>query len=80
LIRNVKPKLIVELGTHKGTSFFSFCQAVKDARYDANLYAVDTWQGDEHAGFYDDNVFKEVKEIKEKYYGGLKIKLLRKKL
>ena len=79
LIRNVKPKLIVELGTHKGTSFYSFCQAVKDARYDANLCAVDTWHGDEQTGFYDDNVFKEAKEIKEKYYGGLKVNLLRKK-
>jgi len=78
LIRNVKPKIIVELGTHKGTSFYSFCQAVKDACYDAGLYAVDTWRGDEHAGIYDDNVIKEVKEIKEKYYGSLKIKLLRK--
>jgi hypothetical protein len=78
LIRNVKPKLIVELGTHKGTSFYSFCQAVKDARYDANLYAVDTWRGDQHAGFYDDNMFKEVKGIKERYYDSLKIKFLRK--
>lgn len=78
LIRNVKPQTIVELGTHRGTSFFSFCQAVKDARYNANLCAVDTWRGDEHAGFYDENVFKEVNEIKEKYYGSLKIKLLRK--
>ena len=78
LIRNVKPQTIVELGTHKGTSFFSFCQAVKDARYDANLYAVDTWRDDEHAGLYDDNVFKEVTEITKKYYGCLKIKLLRK--
>lgn len=77
LIRNVKPQTIVELGTHKGTSFFSFCQAVKDAGYDANLSAIDTWQGDKHAGFCDDNIFKEVNEIKEKYYGSLKIKLLR---
>jgi len=77
LIRNIKPKVIVELGTHKGTSFYSFCQAVKDACYDANLYAVDTWRGDEHTGFYDDNVFKKVQEIKEKYYGGLKVHLLR---
>lgn len=78
LIRNVKPQTIVELGTHKGTSFFSFCQAVKDAYYDANLFSIDTWQGDEHAGVYNERVFKEVNEIKEKYYGSLNIKLLRK--
>ncbi|MBP9013505.1 MAG: class I SAM-dependent methyltransferase, partial [Smithella sp.] len=78
LIRNIKPQTIVELGTHKGTSFFSFCQAVKDAYYDASLYAIDTWRGDEHAGFYNDNVFNEVRGIKEKYYDSLKIKFLRK--
>ncbi len=78
LIRNFKPKVLVELGTHKGTSFFSFCQAVKDALYNARLYAVDTWQGDEHAGFYDDTVFKELEEIKEEYYGSLEINFLRK--
>jgi hypothetical protein len=72
------PQTIVELGTHKGTSFFSFCQAVKDAHYDAQLYAIDTWKGDEHAGFYGDDVFVEFQEMKEKYYGSLKIKLLRK--
>jgi hypothetical protein len=78
LVRNNMPQTIVELGTHKGTSFFSFCQAVKDAHYDAQLYAIDTWKGDEHAGFYGDNVFVEFQEMKEKYYGSLKIKLLRK--
>jgi len=78
LIRNVKPKTIVELGTHRGTSFFTFCQAVKDAYYDANLFAVDTWRGDKHAGFYDESIYKEVNAVKDKFYGGLKIKLLRK--
>lgn len=78
LVRNVMPKIIVELGTYKGTSFFSFCQAVKDAYYDARLYAVDTWRGDEHAGFYDDSIFQEISEIAKKYYSGLKFNLLRK--
>lgn len=78
LIRNFRPKLIVDLGTQKGTSLFSFCQAIKDAHYDARLYAVDTWRDDKHERFYNDNVFKEVNEIIEKYYGGLKVNLLRK--
>ena len=33
LVRNFKPQRIVELGTAHGTSFFSFCQAVKDAHW-----------------------------------------------
>lgn len=78
LTRNTKPKVIVELGTHKGTSFFSFCQAVKDGKIGTSLYAVDTWKGDEHSGFYDESVFEEVKEIKDVYYKNLDIRLLRK--
>jgi len=77
LIRNFRPKLIVDLGTQKGTSLFSFCQAIKDARYDARLYAIDTWRDDKYDRFYNDNVFKEVNEIKDKYYGSCNIKLLR---
>ena len=78
LIRNLQPKMIVELGTYNGISFFSFCQAVKDARYDTHLYAVDTWQGDKHSGFYEEDVFQVVREIKEDFYPGLNIHLLRK--
>lgn len=73
LVANVKPRTIVELGTYKGTSFFSFCQAVKDLNLKTRLYAVDSWQGDPHAGFYDDQVFKKFIEIKERFYHGLEI-------
>ena len=79
LIRNVKPKVVVELGTFKGTSLFSFCQAVKDEKLDTKLFAVDTWQGDEHAGFYGDGVFEGVKSIIGKYYSSVSVELLRKK-
>lgn len=78
LIRNIKPKVIVELGTHRGTSFWSFCQAVKDENLLTELFAVDTWKGEEHSMFYGEEVFEEVKEIQKKYYKDLKIKLIRK--
>lgn len=52
LIRFAKPNLLVELGTWYGTSFFSFCQAVKDAELPTRCFAVDTWQGDQHTGSY----------------------------
>lgn len=76
-IRNLKPHTIVELGTHKGTSFFSMCQAVKDGKLKTKLYAIDTWKGDEHAGFYDETIFNEVKKIKKTYYSRQNIIFLR---
>lgn len=78
LIRNIKPKVIVELGTHKGASFFSMCQAVKDSKFPCKLYAVDTWKGDKHAGLYNQSVYNEVNKIKDEIYTDLKINLLKK--
>ena len=52
LVRNLRPRRLVELGVCLGTSFFAFCQAVKDGGLDTELVAVDTWEGDEHTGFY----------------------------
>ena len=76
-IRNIKPNTIVELGTHRGTSFFSMCQAVKDAHLSSKLFAIDTWKGDEQAGFYDKSIFIDVKKIKQTYYNSLNISLLK---
>lgn len=56
LIRFLKPQKIVELGTFYGTSFFSFCQAVQDEKCEIVCDAVDTWKGDEHGGFYGEEV------------------------
>ncbi len=44
LVRNGRPEVVVELGTHYGVSFFAFCQAVKDAEIATRLHAVDTWK------------------------------------
>jgi len=77
-IRNIKPKSIAELGKHKGTSFFSMCQAVKDGGLTTGISAVDTWEGDPHAGFYDESVFTDVKKIVKTYYKTLNTHLIRK--
>lgn len=78
LVANVKPSTVVELGTHWGVSFFSFCQATKDHSPTTKLYAVDTWKGEEHAGLYGEKVISKVQRIKEKYFSTLHIELLRK--
>lgn len=70
LMKAATPKLLVELGTHTGNSFSAFCNAI--ARFDvpARAFAVDTWQGDEHAGHYGDEVYDELKTVIDKDYGG----------
>src|SRR5215471_7990416 len=60
IVEVLQPKVIVELGVHLGTSYFAFCQAVKDLPLNALCYGIDSWQGDEQAGFYGNEVFETV--------------------
>ena len=68
VIKEVSPKIFVELGTHSGNSYFSFCQSVAEAGIPAKCYAVDTWQGDEHAGYFNDEIFSKVNAHNQEYY------------
>ena len=70
LIQEISPKIFVELGTHTGNSYFTFCQSVVDAGISAKCYAVDTWQGDEHAGQYGNEVFAKVDSHNQEHYAG----------
>jgi O-antigen biosynthesis protein len=68
LVKQCKPPLIVELGTHTGHSFFSFCQSVRQYSIGTKCYAVDTWQGDHQSGFYGEEVFNDVFQHNESLY------------
>src|SRR6478736_6303419 len=68
MVEVLKPKIFVELGVHTATSYFSFCQAVKRLNLDTVCYGVDTWTGDEHAGFYAKDVFEKVANYNTKEF------------
>lgn len=68
LIDTLQPRKIVELGTHYGSSYFSFCQAVTKLDLQTQCYAVDTWSGDEHAGQYGEEIYRQVSEYNQQHY------------
>lgn len=59
LVQAIEPATLVELGAYTGNSYFAFCEAL-ELTGGGRAYAVDTWQGDEHAGFYGDEVYQGV--------------------
>ena len=67
LIEALRPQRFVELGTHHGYSYFCACQAIQRLELDTRCYAVDTWKGDQHAGFYGEEVYLNVCAAHDRY-------------
>ncbi|MBX7172210.1 MAG: glycosyltransferase [Pyrinomonadaceae bacterium] len=68
IIKEIKPRIFVELGTHSGNSYFSFCQEVKEGNLQTKCFGIDTWKGDEHSGYYGEEIFTQVKKTNQELY------------
>lgn len=70
LVAALRPKTLVELGTQGGMSYFTFCQSVQEHDLDTLCYAVDTWEGEQHTGAYDESVWESVAAVNRLSYPG----------
>ena len=70
IVAACRPRVLVELGTHNGVSYAAFCEALARFGGDSRAYAVDTWQGDEHAGHYGDEVYWNLRHFHDERFAG----------
>ena len=76
LVKAVRPKLFAELGTHSGNSYSAVCQAIDSLGLPCRAFAIDTWNGDEHSGFYEESVYVDLNRFNQDHFARFS-KLLR---
>jgi hypothetical protein len=60
LLIEMKPDTYVELGTYQGDSYFTACQTVKEHQLSTLCYAIDSWEGDQHVGQYNSEIYNDI--------------------
>ena len=68
LISAIRPRIFVELGVDRGSSYCAFCQAVASLGTGTQCFGVDTWKGDPHAGERSDEVLAKVRAHHDRRY------------
>lgn len=71
LITALQPRLTVELGSHNGYSFCCFCEQLVRNGGKGRVIAIDTWQGDEHAGAYGDKIYDTLRTYIDANYAAI---------
>jgi hypothetical protein len=61
LIDLLRPRTLVELGTHHGDSYCAFLQAIDHLHLDTHATAIDTWAGDAQSGPYPPSVLENLR-------------------
>jgi GT2 family glycosyltransferase len=69
IVDALAPHTVVELGTMTGNSFAAFAQGVQTLGLDAACYAIDTWKGDPHTGFFGEEVFEDWSAFHDRHFG-----------
>jgi hypothetical protein len=64
----LRPRTVVELGTHHGVSYSAFCEAVVRNGLNSRCYAVDAWKGDDQAGHYGEEVYWDLRQFNDAHY------------
>ena len=68
LLSESKGSNYVELGVHTGNSYFAACETISSLRSEAKAYAIDSWEGDHQAGYYNEEIFQTVNQYAAHQY------------
>jgi GT2 family glycosyltransferase len=68
LVDVLRPRRIVELGAYNGVSYSAMCQAVKTLGLATSCFAIDTWKGDQHGGFYGEDLYRDFATFHDRRY------------
>ncbi len=68
IMEAARPRVLVELGSYRGYSFFAFCQAVRALGLSTRCHAVDTWKDALPVEADGEEVFQEVSQYHREHY------------
>ena len=68
LMREVRPEILVELGTDSGNSYFAYCRSAVKNKIAVRCCAIDSREGEPQTGKYGDAVFKTVNDYNKANY------------
>ncbi|MCF8043881.1 MAG: class I SAM-dependent methyltransferase, partial [Desulfarculaceae bacterium] len=68
LMEAARPRVLVELGTAWGYSFFAFCQAVRTLGLSTQCHAVDIWKGHPQGGIHGEESFLAASQHHREHY------------
>ncbi|HKP03525.1 MAG TPA: class I SAM-dependent methyltransferase [Chthoniobacterales bacterium] len=76
LMRELAPKVFVELGVKQGESYFAFCQSAAENKISVRCYGIDSWRGDIQTGNLDPEIEHEVAEYNWRYSSFSELKVM----